>query len=744
MPCPDRRTAGHREALVSLLIPTHALPPLSYRLERKVGIGAAVVVPLSGHSRFGVVVGLGSNKDNRATENIRNVIEELSPGKEIVEICTWASEISAIPLSAALGAALPPGLEVNRYRVLRPAPGWPWKEGEFVGRTLLRRTLGGQALREAERDRRVELAPGLPGRGEIEWAVTQREDLSDSGFSPRQRDLFGALKKHESGCPVSTLLSEVGTRRDVLRRLVQRGAVKLEMRPEPSAIFGARGEGSSEECKSFVRYVNRILARGGAWMWRVPAREQEDAAVALARATVGDGEQILILAPETAVVERLLDKLLYSLPGGTTVAPYHSGLGRRRGEVYGAVRSGEVDVLVGTRAAALVPFRRLGAICVVDEPNESHRAEVGYEGVPIHVRDLALRRGFTEDAGVLFLSPVPSLILYSRKEWVRELPAREGSRHPSIRIVDMRDSGAALSSALIETCRRGKKDESRVGVVVNRLGYAAVVYCNRCGTVRSCPDCELPLALHEREKILVCKNCGFRERAGGECKRCGARRLTATGLAVERVREDLANALGEPVGLHTAERREDGDVRVVVGTARCILDGNWDVVAIPDIDTLLLGSGVGSVERAFRLLYVAVEAAGDLLLVQTRYPAHYALQAALRGDYPSFAKAELSRRRALGYPPYAHLAELVFEGPEESVRRAVKSDLRTLLEPGVEMLEPAAADPTGGHVAMRVVLRARDLTPLAKVATEAVRELSRKRGSGGVKVCASVDPEEVR
>ncbi|MCA1848350.1 MAG: hypothetical protein LC704_05055, partial [Actinobacteria bacterium] len=245
--------------------------------------------------------------------------------------------------------------------------------------------------------------------------------------------------------------------------------------------------------------------------------------------------------------------------------------------VYEAARAGRVDVLVGTRTAALLPLARLGAICVVDEPNEAHRAGPGYEGLPVHVRDVAIERGRIEGAGVVCLSPFPSLRLYGgERDRIRELPARQARRWPAVRIVDVRGSGVILDSTLLHACRRRGE---RVGVVANRLGYATTVICNRCGTVRSCSNCDLPLTLHEKAGSLVCGRCGFRERA---CRECGSDRVSPTGLAVERVREEISGSLGEPVGLITASGRELEDAPVVVGTARYILEREWDAVILPD------------------------------------------------------------------------------------------------------------------------------------------------------------------
>ena len=450
-----------------------------------------------------------------------------------------------------------------------------------------------------------------------------------------------------------------------------------------------------------------------------------------------------MLAPEVRVVERLVGHLRRVLPAGHTVAPYHGGLGRGRTAVYRAARDGAVDVVVGTRTAALLGLGRPGSICVVDEPNDAHRAEPGHEGLPVHVRDVALDRARLEGSAVFFLSPFPSLKLYAaevrRRERVRELPASRPGRWPAVRIVDMRGSGAALGSTLIETCRRCVDRGGRAGLVLRRLGYASAVSCSHCGTMKLCPNCDLPLVLHGRSGPLVCTRCGYREKPG-PCSTCGSDRVRPTGLGVERVRDELSGVLGMRVGLITADEREHTEAPVVVGTAPRILDGAWDAVILPDADAFLGASGVGAAERAFRLFYRAAESASGLLLVQTRLPEHYALRAGVRGDYDAFAEAELPRLRSLAYPPFGHVASLTFGGSESAVLGAVESRLRPALGPEVEMSSPVPLGRAGERSSWRVLLRSRGRSAVARAAAGAARAAARTHG---LTVRVELDLEEV-
>jgi primosomal protein N' (replication factor Y) len=700
-----------------------------------------VVVRLSGYSRLGVVVGEERAGISGPLEEIQSVLDHLSLPPALLELGLWISTSYSVPLPAVLRRALPPGLR-EIYRVLDPAPDWPWRSGTGVSRTGLRRTLGGAGLRAAEAAGRVRLSPQTPQPKTVEWTSLTGWPVPDLGHAPRQRELLHTLQKLGGEAPSRRLLQETGADRATLRRLVERGLIQLDHRPEQINMHntkrrGGDGTGSlSRHRKQWCYEIPEWVCSGGVYMWRVPGRAQLSAAVAGARSAVRRGRQALVLLPEKWQVRSLVERLLEEVEG-CRVAEYHGDLGGERGAAYEAFRGGELDVLVGTRFALLVPAARLGVVCIVDEPNEAYRASsaADYESVPFHVREVALERARLEGAGAVMISNVPSLELYARRGSLEELPRIEAPGRPGVVIVDMRGSGETLSSTLLEEVEGGLRS-GRVGVLVNRLGYATVVRCNRCGAVALCGRCDLPWQFHRDNRSFVCRSCGDSKPATGRCEACGSERLSFTGLTVERVREDLERALDTPVGVVTAEREEAPEARLVVGTAHRVLRREWDVLTIPDADSLLLGGGFRAVERGFRAIFTAGEQARERLVLQTRDPEHYALQAALRRDYAGFARAELAHRRTLEYPPYSCVAVLTLEGGEEAVSRAVESSLPEL-DPEVRALGPI---PLENGSRWRVVLRAPERAAVAASAGRIVQEISEGRR---VKLRIDIDPEEV-
>ena len=115
-------------------------------------------------------------------------------------------------------------------------------------------------------------------------------------------------------------------------------------------------------------------------------------------------------------------------------------------------------------------------------------------------------------------------------------------------------------------------------------------------------------------------------------------------------------------------------------------------------------------------------------------------------DYESFAAAEMPRRRALGYPPHGHHAEISLSGPESEVRRAVESRLRPALGSGVTATDPmplvAAPGPDGRrNPVWRLLLRGRSRTDVAAAAAVVAKVAA---GTGGkLRARIEMDPEEV-
>jgi primosomal protein N' (replication factor Y) len=85
-------------------------------------------------------------------------------------------------------------------------------------------------------------------------------------------------------------------------------------------------------------------------------------------------------------------------------------------------------------------------------------------------------------------------------------------------------------------------------------------------------------------------------------------------------------------------------------------------------------------ERTFQLLTQVAGRAGrgsvpGIVLVQTINPDHYAVRLAAAQDYQAFYQKELAFRRALHYPPFSAMANLLVRSESKEAAMRLNSDL---------------------------------------------------------------------
>jgi primosomal protein N' (replication factor Y) len=83
-----------------------------------------------------------------------------------------------------------------------------------------------------------------------------------------------------------------------------------------------------------------------------------------------------------------------------------------------------------------------------------------------------------------------------------------------------------------------------------------------------------------------------------------------------------------------------------------------------------------------------------IVLVQTINPNHYAIRFAAAQDYRLFYEKEIQFRRAMRYPPFSALANLLVRSPKQEEALRLSGSLGRFLDPapeGLRVLGPAEA-----------------------------------------------------
>jgi primosomal protein N' (replication factor Y) len=438
------------------------------------------------------------------------------------------------------------------------------------------------------------------------------------------------------------------------------------------------------------------------------------------------GRSAILLVPEIALVPALARSVEQRF--GEDLAILHSGMGTgERHQEWERVRRGEARVVLGPRSALFAPVEDLGLIVVDEEQDTSYKQEVSPR---YNARDLALVRGREAGAAVLLVSATPSLeSRYNAEKGKLELlrlteRAGQGTLPEGI-LVDLRQEGVSrrpgevhFSERLQHEIRQTIADGDQVILLRNRRGYSPILLCRACGEDMRCEDCGLPRTYHRRDARLVCHYCGSMLRKPEVCPNCKEDALEAIGAGTERVEEDFkelfpgvtvdvldrdtARRPGGPAAL--LERFDRGEIQVLIGTQMVSKGHHFPNVALTAVlaaDAYLRFPDFRAVERTYNLLVQVAGRAGrgekpGRVVIQTYFPDHYAIQAALRGDDEGFAHEELHFRRVFHYPPYTRMVQILVrdknrDRANENILKLAKELAEHPLSRGVRLAGPAPA-----------------------------------------------------
>ncbi len=671
--------------------------PFDYLAPEGAAVGMRLVVPFGRRDVPAVVTALaaGSAHDPVA---VRRVVEPSLPA-ELVTLALWLADEYCTTPARALGLMLPPA--------------------------------------------------GARAKTAL-WADAVESDDGEAPaarLSDPQRALLGSLPRFTGPDTAALRRLEARGLAALTRRVVRRAPLQV-----PVGAARARPPLTADQQAAVDRVVaasggERLLLHGvtGSGKTEVYLRATEEA---LAR-----GRSVIVLVPEIGLTAQIVAR--FTLRFGDTVAILHSQLSAgERFDEWERLRRGEARIGVGPRSAVFAPLAGLGLVIV----DEEHDASYKQEGDPRYdARGVAQQRAAQADAVLLVGSATP------RPESIQaiprlRLPARvDGQALPPVRIVDMR----AAPGILHPDVHTALMDARKAIVLLNRRGWSNFLTCGTCGRAWECPDCDVTLVLHRDRATMACHHCGHRERVPRQCPDCGGVSIARHGTGTERLADDLA-ATGADVFRLDADVRSGARVLAAFGTAeRGILVGTQmvakghdfpdvDLGVVVDADSTLRFPDFRAEERTFALVtQLAGRAgrgrAGGRVLVQTMAPDAEALRFAAQHDSDAFLHAELARRRALRYPPFATLVRVACAAPESgavlATAGAIAAGLREQDAPGVQVLGPASLFRLRGNERAQVVVKAVERHPGITLVRSVVDTIAAAGEHKGVNLSVDVDPQ---
>jgi primosomal protein N' (replication factor Y) (superfamily II helicase) len=521
-------------------------------------------------------------------------------------------------------------------------------------------------------------------------------------LNDKQQRVVDLLASRPDPVTLSELLDEADITSSVVRTLEKRGIVEVfprEIRRDPLAHIDLLKPDPISLNAEQQNALEQILARMEEHKYAtfllhgVTGSGKTEIYIRAMKEAVRRGSSALMLVPEISLTPVLSRRLKSHF--GDAVAILHSSLSEgERTDEWRRIKDGDARVVIGTRSAVFAPLQGLSLIIVDEEHDSSYKQD---ETPRYHGRDTAIMRASQAGAVVVLGSATPSIESYynaqSAKYTYVRLHERFGNRAlAAVEVVDMREvfrrhgKAQTLSDELLgaigATFDRGEQSM----ILLNRRGFAAFALCRSCGLSIGCPNCDVTLTFHRYNTSLQCHYCGYIRPAPRSCPACEGEYIHYVGTGTEQLEAKLRETFPKMniarLDRDTTRRKGSfeeiimefaaGGIDLLVGT-QMIAKGhdfaNVTLVGVVSVDAGLGLPDFRAAERTFQLLTQVAGRAGrgDLpgrVLIQTYHPTHYALMSATKQDYEQFYSREINFRRAMHYPPFCALVNVLVHDKE--------------------------------------------------------------------------------
>jgi primosomal protein N' (replication factor Y) len=416
------------------------------------------------------------------------------------------------------------------------------------------------------------------------------------------------------------------------------------------------------------------------------------------------------------------------------------------------IKSGIVNIVIGSRSGIFAPIKNLGLIIIEEEENSIYKQDQ----VPhYHAREVAFMRSKLEKAGLILGSMTPSLESFylSEKQKIK-YPVTSGIKDfPEVKIIDMKSGQFApdrrkivFSKYLIDTIASALNLGGKVLLFLNRKGFATYSFCINCGMVIKCPRCNINLVYHFKDNILSCHYCNFNMELPKICPNCNSGYIKFTGAGTEKIESELSRifvkARIERYDLKKRPSPDEADIFIATSAIIRQSDFYFELVGVLDIDNSLNRIDFRSSEKTFEILVGLLKLAKERLLIQTRIPNHHCFHALLKKDIDWFYKEELKQRKELNFPPYKHIILIKLRGKKEDrVRQLSHKVFERLKENKIKFIKilsvhPGQPSKLRDNFYWQILIKTHNV----KKATAFLKSSLKGLSSSGIILTVDVDP----
>ena len=724
--------------------------PYSYRIpeefEGMLEVGMRVHVPFGKGNRLiqGIVLGLESQVDEEGvSQDLKDIAEVLDFSPVLTQEQLWLAEElrkSVFSYKISILKAMLPGFLNSSYdKILYPLEGL--SQEDRVRLFGSEDSLAFSSLDLAKQAEMMRLTrKGLLGleyqavdqkkvktQSWYEVNLARLEGVEISARAKKKLELKDYLLSHPESASLASLLESYS--REQVNFFVEQGAVTIVQKEiQRSAAYFEGIEASQplelnpEQRQARDAVASAIGSHQPPFLLQgITGSGKTEVYLQIIQGALDKGKTAILLVPEISLTPQMTERFIARF--GEQVAILHSGLSN--GEKYDEwrkVERGDAQVVVGARSAIFAPLKNLGVMII----DEEHEATYKQDSNPrYHAKEVAILRAQYNQAALVLGSATPSLESRARagKGVYQHLRltqrANPLARIPEVQVIDFRDyigqnETSNFTPPLLEAIQDRLVKKEQVVLMLNRRGYSSFVMCRECGTVDTCPNCDISLTLHMDTKTMNCHYCGFSKDIPQVCPNCKSHSIRYYGTGTQKAYDELAELFPQArilrmdvdttrkKGSHQAllDQFGRGEADILLGTqmiAKGLDFPNVTLVGVLNADTALNLPDFRSSERTFQLLTQVAGRAGRAekagqVLIQSYNPQHYAIRFAKDQDYEGFYAYEMGIRRQLGYPPYYFTIGITLshKKEEEVVKRAyeVMNILRSGLSETSNILGP--------------------------------------------------------
>ena len=409
---------------------------------------------------------------------------------------------------------------------------------------------------------------------------------------------------------------------------------------------------------------------------------------------ISTGAQALIMLPEIALSNQFSSRFKEFF--GVEAAIWNSKTSKKNKKIFwqGVIKN-KIKIVIGTRSALFLPFKKLGIIVVDEEHDVSYKQD---EGIVYNARDMAITRASLENIPIHLVTAIPSIETYNnitnKKYKLTYLSKRyKEASLPNFEIINLSihepDKGRWIANKTIEKVKEDLKKGNQILFFLNRRGYAPFVVCKKCKNKFQCINCSVNLIFHKNLNKLLCHYCGFESSLNRKCKDNTDCDILMCGPGVERIYSELKKIFIdkkiEIFSSDTLNNRDSTDniikkietkkIDILVGT-QLISKGfhfpKLNCIVVVDSDLSSHGYDLRAAEKNIQLFHQLSGRAGrasdnSIIYFQTYSPNDEILLNITKNNPKFFLKSELNLRREKKLPPFFKLISLTISGNDKEI-----------------------------------------------------------------------------